>query len=39
MRDRRLLTLNKELIVEQVKQSMQRLTRRIPSKRIQVYNP
>jgi 5-methylthioadenosine/S-adenosylhomocysteine deaminase len=39
MRDRQLLTLNKAEIVEQVKHSMQRLARRVPSQRIQVYNP
>jgi 5-methylthioadenosine/S-adenosylhomocysteine deaminase len=39
MRDRQLLTLNKVEIIEQVNQSMQRLARRVPSKRIQVYNP
>jgi 5-methylthioadenosine/S-adenosylhomocysteine deaminase len=39
MRDRELLTLNKAEIVEQVNHSMQRLARRVPSKRIQVYNP
>jgi 5-methylthioadenosine/S-adenosylhomocysteine deaminase len=39
MRDRQLLTLNKAEIVEQVNQSMQRLAQRVPSKRIQVYNP
>ncbi len=39
MRDRQLLTLNKAEIIEQVGQSMQRLARRIPGRRIQVYNP
>jgi 5-methylthioadenosine/S-adenosylhomocysteine deaminase len=39
MRDRQLLTLNKAEIIEQVGQSMQRLARRVPSQRIQVYNP
>jgi 5-methylthioadenosine/S-adenosylhomocysteine deaminase len=39
MRDRELLTLNKAEIAEQVNHSMQRLARRVPSKRIQVYNP
>lgn len=39
MRDRRLLTLNKAEIVEQVNQAMERLARRVPDKRIQVYNP
>jgi len=39
MRDRQLLTLNKTEIIEQVSQSMQRLARRVPGQRIQVYNP
>lgn len=39
MRDRQLLTLNKAEIIKQVNQSMQRLARRVPSQRIQVYNP
>ncbi|GAB4534858.1 MAG: amidohydrolase [Anaerolineae bacterium] len=39
MRDRQLLTLDKAEIIEQVNQSMQRLARRVPGKRIQVYNP
>ena len=39
MRDRELLTLNRKEIVEQVNQSMQRLARRVPGQRIQVYNP
>jgi 5-methylthioadenosine/S-adenosylhomocysteine deaminase len=39
MRDRQLLTLNKAEIIEQVNRSMQRLARRVPSQRIQVYNP
>jgi 5-methylthioadenosine/S-adenosylhomocysteine deaminase len=39
MRDRQLLTLNKSEIVKQVNHSMQRLARRVPNKRIQVYNP
>jgi 5-methylthioadenosine/S-adenosylhomocysteine deaminase len=39
MRDRTLLTLNKSEIVEQVNQAMERLAQRVPSKRIQVYNP
>jgi len=39
MRDRQLLTLNKAEIVEQVNQAMERLARRVPDKRIQVYNP
>lgn len=39
MHDRQLLTLNKREIIQQVNQSMQRLAQRVPSKRIQVYNP
>jgi len=39
MRDRQLLTLNKAEIVGEVSRAMQRLARRAPSKRIQVYNP
>ena len=39
MRDRQLLTLNKAEIIEQVNQSMDRLARRGPGQRIQVYNP
>lgn len=39
MRDRQLLTLNKAEILEQVNQAMQRLARRVPDSRIQVYNP
>jgi 5-methylthioadenosine/S-adenosylhomocysteine deaminase len=39
MRDRQLVTLDKAEIAEQVAQSMQRLARRVPGKRIQVYNP
>jgi 5-methylthioadenosine/S-adenosylhomocysteine deaminase len=39
MRDRRLLTLDKAEIVRQVNQAMARLARRVPSQRIQVYNP
>jgi 5-methylthioadenosine/S-adenosylhomocysteine deaminase len=39
MRDRQLLTLNKAEIVREVSRAMQRLARRAPSKRIQVYNP
>jgi 5-methylthioadenosine/S-adenosylhomocysteine deaminase len=39
MRDRQLLTLNRAEIVEQVNQAMQRLARRVPERRIQVYNP
>jgi 5-methylthioadenosine/S-adenosylhomocysteine deaminase len=39
MRDRRLLTLNKEEIVTNVRRNMDRLAQRIPARRIQVYNP
>jgi 5-methylthioadenosine/S-adenosylhomocysteine deaminase len=39
MRDRQLLTLNKHEIVANVRRNMERLARRIPSRRIQVYNP
>jgi 5-methylthioadenosine/S-adenosylhomocysteine deaminase len=39
MHDRQLLTLDKEEIIRQVNKSMERLAQRIPSKRIQVYNP
>jgi 5-methylthioadenosine/S-adenosylhomocysteine deaminase len=39
MRNRQLLTLDKAEIIAQVGQSMQRLTQRVPEKRIQVYNP
>lgn len=39
MRDRQLLTLNKADIIEQVNQRLQRLARRVPGRRIQVYNP
>ena len=39
MRDRQLLTLDKEKIIAEVARSMERLARRIPEKRIQVYNP
>lgn len=39
MRDRQLLTLDEGEIVAQVKASMERLSQRIPNKRIQMYNP
>jgi len=39
MRARKLLTLNKAEIVEQVGQSMRRLAQRVPQKRIQLYQP
>jgi 5-methylthioadenosine/S-adenosylhomocysteine deaminase len=39
MRDRQLLTLNKEEIVTNVRRNMDRLAQRIPARRIQIYNP
>lgn len=39
MRDRHILTLDKAEIIRQVKRSMERLSQRVPGKRIQVYNP
>jgi 5-methylthioadenosine/S-adenosylhomocysteine deaminase len=39
MRDRQLLTLDKDQIITEVARNMERLARRIPEKRIQVYNP
>lgn len=39
MRDRKLLTLDKEEIVRRVGDSMERLQRRVPDKRIQLYEP
>ena len=39
MRDRQLLTLDKAEIVQKVRENMQRLSQRIPSQRIQIYNP
>lgn len=39
MRDRRLLTLDKARIIHEVAQSMERLARRVPDKRIQLYKP
>lgn len=39
MRDRQLLTLNKAEIVQRVNQNMGRLAQRVPSARIQMYNP
>jgi 5-methylthioadenosine/S-adenosylhomocysteine deaminase len=39
MRERQLLTLDREEIVAQVGRSMERLARRVPSSRIQVYSP
>ncbi|MCK5377290.1 MAG: amidohydrolase, partial [Acidobacteria bacterium] len=39
MRDRELLTLNKAEIVARVGESMERLSRRVPESRIQLYQP
>ncbi len=39
MRDRQILTLDKANIIKEVNKSIERLARRIPDKRIQVYNP
>lgn len=39
MRDRKLLTLDEEEIISHVKANSDRLTQRLPSNRIQVYNP
>lgn len=39
MRDRQLLTLDKGEIVRHVQGNMARLAQRVPSRRIQVYNP
>lgn len=39
MRDRRLLTLDKAEIIRQVNRSLERLSRRVPASRIQVYRP
>jgi 5-methylthioadenosine/S-adenosylhomocysteine deaminase len=39
MRDRQILTLDKAEIIHQVSRSMERLTQRVPNRRIQVYNP
>jgi 5-methylthioadenosine/S-adenosylhomocysteine deaminase len=39
MQDRVLRTLDKAEIIEQVNRAMTRLARRVPDKRIQVYNP
>ena len=38
MRDRQLLTINKAEVIENVRAGMERLARRLPEKRIQVYN-
>ena len=39
MRDRKLLTLDKAEIIRQVNRSLERLARRTPESRIQVYRP
>ena len=39
MRDRELLTLDKPLIIEKVKERMLRLAQKVPGRQIQVYNP
>jgi 5-methylthioadenosine/S-adenosylhomocysteine deaminase len=39
MRERQLLTLDKDKIIEETQKSMERLAQRVPGKRIQVYNP
>ncbi|MBN1208592.1 MAG: amidohydrolase [Myxococcaceae bacterium] len=39
MRDRRLLTLDKERVLAEVSSHMERLARRVPEARIQVYKP
>ncbi len=39
MEDRRLLTIDKQEVVKQVRQSMKRLSQRVPASRIQVYKP
>ena len=39
MRDRKLLTLDKAEIIRQVNRSLERLSRRTPESRIQVYRP
>ena len=39
MRDRKLLTLDKAEIIRQVNRSLERLARRTPASRIQVYRP
>lgn len=39
MRDRRMLTLDKAEIIRQVNRSLERLSRRVPASRIQVYRP
>ena len=39
MRNRQLLTLDKGEIIRQVNRSLERLSRRTPASRIQVYRP
>jgi 5-methylthioadenosine/S-adenosylhomocysteine deaminase len=39
MRDRQLLTLDKAEIIANVRRGMERLAQRVPSRRIQAYNP
>jgi len=39
MQNRQLLTLDKNLIIQEVNKNMERLAQRVPGKRIQVYNP
>jgi 5-methylthioadenosine/S-adenosylhomocysteine deaminase len=39
MRDRRILTFDKDEVIREVAQSLQRLSRRVPSSRIQSYAP
>lgn len=39
MEDRKLLTIDKDEVVKQVRQSMKRLSQRVPASRIQVYKP
>jgi 5-methylthioadenosine/S-adenosylhomocysteine deaminase len=39
MQNREILTLDKAQIIKEVNQGMARLARRVPEKRIQVYNP
>lgn len=39
MRDRELLTVDRAEVIAQVNASMERLARRVPGRRIQVYNP
>lgn len=39
MRDRQLLTLDKAEIIRQVNRSLERLSRRVPASRIQMYRP